>query len=397
MSPESLISWKDMTRFIRSIARVDLTESDKAFILKIAEQAGRFNNQANNQWEHLAGLASFNHLEPFLYYHIKSLGLRDHLPGQTQKSLAETYYRTKKATLEQIDAVHELVSKAEQSGIQVMALQGLALKKTVYNDPGLRGMGDIDLMVKPEDKNRFRELVVESGYLNKSNLFPDLFDKGFIQVDIHTHILNLDRIRARRFIFSEDLIPMWDSALKTDEGLYIPDFHDNIIALAAHALKHGYARLIWLTDINECLLICSREPKGWDILIERARFWRQEKILLYALILGEKILNSGIPLWVKKELGLRDLNFIEKHYLRLKAKEITPRSLPHVLWLQNIDTMDKKIKYLKEVIFPKDNVRQQILANPAHRNWKQFSGNRILDIFYSISLEIRSMIESIER
>lgn len=381
-----------MIRFIRSIARIDLFESDSVFIQNIFKSA-----ILNDQWINIQNLAQFNDLEPFLFYHINNFGITDKLPGKFIEPIKNSYIRIKQQTSEQIAAARELVYMGEQKGIPVMAIQGLSLKSTVYKNLDVRHLGDLDIMVRPKDREGFRGLVVDAGYSNKSPLFPDLFDRGFIQVDIHTHILNLDRIKTRRFIFPEDLTPMWNRAVKTETGLLMPDFFDNIIALSAHALKHCYSRLIWLTDIYECLLICSKEPKGWAVLIERAGFWGQKRILLYAVVLAERLLGARIPFWVKNELGLKDLNIMERHYLRLRTNGFAPRSLPHVLWLQSINSPGRKIKYLKEVIFPENNIREQILENPVHGDRRRFIAGRVLDVFNNIKMELQSVIESANR
>ena len=166
---------------------------------------------------------------------------------------------------------------------------------------------------------------------------------------------------------------MWERAVpffEQQDGLLLPDPFDNVVALAAHALKHSYSRLIWLADLHECLLELTGNPGGWEEVVERARFWQQKKIVLYALILVKRIFGLQVPLSAKQELGIGRLNVIEKHLLRLKLRGFSSGELCHVLWLCNIRGAGNKLKFIKETVFPRDEIMAQIIQD------KSWSGRR---------------------
>ena len=145
-----------------------------------------------------------------------------------------------------------------------------------------------------------------------------------------------------------------------EPGLLIPDPFDNLVALAAHALKHSYSRMIWLVDIHESLLRWAGGPDGRGRVVERPQSWSQEKILLYALILLERIFALKIPYRVKYELGIDSLGILEKHLLSLSLRGFKSKELCYALWLYNIKGAGNKIRFLKETVFPRDEAMAQI-------------------------------------
>ncbi|MBC8459499.1 MAG: nucleotidyltransferase family protein, partial [Deltaproteobacteria bacterium] len=331
-----MLSRQETVRFIRCISKTHLSQADMDHMLHFLKK--------DVPWDYLGALAEMEGIAGLLYYRLKTSDLVDYLPKSFIGRLENTYRQTKKHTLAILAKAEALSSSFEEAGISVLALQGLSLVK-VYGDPGLRPLGDADLMVKPCHKGKLKRLLYEAEYRMPSFMYPDLLCQDGIWVDIHTHILNLERIRSRQYLFPEDLAPMWVRAIPFFDksgGLLLLDPYDNFIALAAHALKHSYSRLIWLVDLYESLLKWAGNTGGWEGMIERAYFWRQEKVVLYALILMERIFDLKVPLWVKDYLGIRKLNILEKQVIRMKFKGFSSGELCYVLWLFNIKGIKRK-------------------------------------------------------
>jgi hypothetical protein len=359
-----MVSWWDIVKFIRCLSRRHLNRAEKDYVQSFVKK--------DVPWDNLAALAELEGVAGFFYYHLKDLDLFDSVSQTALKRLEDRYNQTKKYTLAVVANARALADKLEQTGIPVMVLQGLSLTR-LYGDKGLRPLGDVDLMVKPGHKEGFKQLLGQAGYQAVYPAYPDILYKDDLMVDIHTHVLNLDRIHNRRHIFPADLTPMWEKAVpffEQQDGLLLPDPFDNFVALAAHALKHSYSRLIWLVDLHECLLEIGDKPGGWGEVVKRVRFWQQERIVLYALILVENIFGLQVPLPVKQELGIGRLNILEKHLLRLKLRGFSSRGLCYVLWLCNIRGAGNKLKFIKETVFPKDEVMAQVIQD------KSWSGRR---------------------
>jgi hypothetical protein len=267
-----------------------------------------------------------------------------------------------------LEEIGRIAARLEQTGMPVLALQGLSLLP-LYEDLCLRPLGDVDLLVADDQKHDFIRMLVECGYAPAAGHYPNLMRKENLCIDLHTHILErLDRLQVlfpKKFVcvFRQRSAPLHGRCVRVADPI------DNLLALCCHALKHGYSRLIWLVDLHELLLALEKTtPKVWDEICARARAWRQEKSLLYALILLEAVFGLAVPAAVKKTLGLARLGCLEKYMLRLRARGFRSPYLPHVLYLHMTDGIAAKADFLREALYPEAATMSQVLQD---RHWKQ--------------------------
>ncbi len=251
--------------------------------------------------------------------------------------------------------------------LSVMALQGMTVVRA-YQHPGLRPMEDIDLLVRPKDMDRARQVLEKSGFRSRP-LYPDLLEKEGVLLDVHTHPLNLDRIRSRRFLFPEDVSPLWSRAVPFFDGeaggLLQPDRWDNFILLSAHALKHSYSLEKWLVDLKIIMAGWREDDADWAELIRRARFWRQERPVLYGLMLVEAMLGERMPRGVLSGLGVEQLTVVEKRILRMKAAGFASDRLCMALWFFMIEGWGRRSRFLWETVFPGRAVMGQVRGRRA--------------------------------
>lgn len=342
-----------MVRFIRTISRIHIGPDQKRVVAKFL--------QNDVPWNNLILLARSEGVDGFLYHHLSHLNDISQ-PTQALNQLKQSYLSYQQTRIHFENEAEFMSYQLEANGLSALALQGLSLLQ-VYKVPGLRPMGDIDILVRLPERHQVISSLKAVGFSAPNPEYPNNLIKNRLWLDIHIHVLNIDRIKSRRYIFPKDLSVLWDRAVPlfpSTKGILKPDPIDNFILLAAHTLKHSYSRMIWLTDLNESLIKFIFVPNRWSHLIERARFWNQEKIVLYGLIVIEGILGQNIPLKVKEALGYEKLSVFEKYVLRLKIKNVALSSYAIILWVFAIKGMRKKIEFLKETLFPREDVISQI-------------------------------------
>lgn len=347
------IYFQDLIKFIRTVSRLHLRESDRDSISDFVKR--------DVPWQAIADLAHIEGVEGFLYRHLKNWD-KANISGNILEQLEKSYRQTRDNTLRVKKTVRGFSEWFAELGISTIVLQGLSLLE-IYGDPGLRGMADIDFLVRASDKERVKKLLRALGFKTTDPTYPDTLYKKDIWVDLHTHVLNLDRIRARKYLFPKDLSSMWENAVPLfnhPNSLLRLDPFDNFVALSAHALKHSYRRLIWLVDLHEFLLVLVKERAGWEKLIKRSGAWHQERIVLYALILVQDTFNTPIPGWVKRELGVHQMGVIEKHLLRLKLRGLSMAEFYIPLWFFAMDGLGQRVKFVAETLFPRDEIMAQI-------------------------------------
>jgi len=179
--------------------------------------------------------------------------------------------------------------------VEIMLLKGASLLGTVYPLPGLRMMEDIDIMVQPEDLHGVRALIEQHGFRAEPDRV-NCYKKGQVILDLHTDALNIDRVGSRRWLFPQGMHPVWDKAIPWKKDLRQikrPTDMDNVLLLTQHALKHGFARLIWLVDI--WLILKDRSAEFWEQLYIRAEQLQQLDALYQALFLLEREFELAAP------------------------------------------------------------------------------------------------------
>jgi hypothetical protein len=172
--------------------------------------------------------------------------------------------------------------------------------ESVYGDPGLRPVADLDLIVRPADWRPFRKILEAQGFVDASPLpiepersrlrwiFAPYFRRGRLFLEIHFAPLG----------FHQPLVDenaVWASTemrrVGGGEARVMAPEHE-LAYLCAHALQHSYSRLIWLVDIAE---VCRRERIDGDVLIS---FCRREGLaapVYHAFRLVNRLWPGAVP------------------------------------------------------------------------------------------------------
>jgi hypothetical protein len=191
-----------------------------------------------------------------------------------------------------------------EAGIPVISFKGPALALTAYRNLALREFHDLDLMVRPEDVLRVRDLLVGDGYslwsplvryndaaLPRSSNRQVCFtskERG-TSVDLHWGALH------EMFSFQLDTEQLWQTAhVERQDGISFLSLSPEhlLLYLCAHGAKHCWRNLCWLCDI-----VChvqSQPTLDWDACTRMAQLAGCDLLLKHTLLLGE-VLGLQLP------------------------------------------------------------------------------------------------------
>ncbi len=113
-------------------------------------------------WSTLPQLAARQQVGPLLYWHLKEYAIP--YPQQTRRALAGMYARQKAMASGQAETLAEIIKTFTAAGIACVVIKGGALAHIIYPEPGLRPMEDLDILVKPQQAQQARALLVEIGF-----------------------------------------------------------------------------------------------------------------------------------------------------------------------------------------------------------------------------------------
>jgi hypothetical protein len=175
--------------------------------------------------------------------------------------------------------------------IEAIPLKGLYLAHHLYPSPGLRDMGDVDLLIR---RTCLRDADAELRRLGYApDVEPERLDggtlnaveywrEGSMPVHLHWHVSNAS---LPHFMYHVDVDELWREARG---GVFAPQHL--LVTLCEHALKHSYAELIHLTDVE----LASRGV-DWALVAETARRWGLEQAVHYALVLLHDLAEVESP------------------------------------------------------------------------------------------------------
>ena len=187
----------------------------------------------------------------FFLYSQKKIKLETHLKNEYFK-----FYQNNK--IRNIILIEYIKKLSETFDGQIFFFKGFPLILDVYPDIAIRHLYDIDIWTCKKNKLNVSNFLKENNWVEiSSNRFK--YDAYFI--DLHTSILNADRIPARHNIISE-----LEEIIKKDNLFHVknqeikilsihPQYH--IIILMLHFLKHNFAHYTSLLDI--CYLLKKYE------------------------------------------------------------------------------------------------------------------------------------------
>src|SRR4030042_1358189 len=305
---------------------------------------------SNLDWIRIETFAAEEGVLGILYKNLKNTGV----PQSTLALFKDYYLSIAAQNLINSNALERLENALVSVQVKVMALKGASLLNSIYPNIGMRVMGDLDLMIRPEEQKRFINLLQNLGY-REDPLLPHIFQKDRVIIDIHSHAMNIERIPSRSALFPLGMGPVWLNSIPWKEGyqwLRRPDDVDNVLLLSQHLMKHSFSKLIWLVDILK--LIRNKDGMFWTSLFKRSNYLGQGKSFSYTLYLLDRIFSIR-PTTGPEDL-FHSLSRFERGILEAKANVESIEFIGPIMSMSCVQGFSNKIALGWESLFPKDEL-----------------------------------------
>lgn len=264
------------------------------------------------EWEHLLLLARQQGVAPVLWQRLQSGGQLGLVPAALAQRMEELAYAT---TVRNLRLYHELggiLSNLRQENIEVIVLKGAHLAATVYSDPALRYMNDIDLLFHPADVPAAVAVLQALSYqpaaqidwakhLTTDHHLPRFGKAGVVAgVEIHWTITRPQQT------YTIALEGLWARAMPvTLAGVTVLGLcpEDLLLHICEHATYHHHflQRMRFLCDID-ALIRRYAQAMDWEQVQSRAQDYRWAKGVHLALLLAQHLLATPVPNWVLHQL-----------------------------------------------------------------------------------------------
>ncbi|MCX8036111.1 MAG: nucleotidyltransferase family protein [Candidatus Sumerlaeia bacterium] len=196
-----------------------------------------------------------------------------------------------------------ILKSLQLAGIEAIPYKGPVLAAYVYGDPALRQFADLDLLVRPSDVRRAKDVLLAQDYRLVPPLTPAQEraqlrwqweyalsrNAGAVHVELHW------RLAPRTFSLPLPIEPFWERKIAVplhDTPVDSLSPEDLLLALSIHAYKHYWERLEWLVAASQ--LVRLHPHMDWPYLERTAGRAGACRIVAVTLALSE--LLAGVPL-----------------------------------------------------------------------------------------------------
>jgi hypothetical protein len=262
-------------------------------------------------WEYLLDLGLRHGLLPLARERLRRLepGL---VPPPVLDRLERGYYTSLRRNLRLAAGLAEAVAALQAAGIEPIVLKGGALAGTVYPDPGLRPMLDLDLLVPVAAMGRAGSALAAIGYHLPPGLpacpvaFQQRFGGGLdwlrqggsgpLAIDLQHDLVGVDFCR-HAFGLEPAALRAAARPLPLVRGQALQlSAEDTLIHLCLHpALHDAYALpLLAYVDIDR-LLAGEACAAFWQRLAERAAQFRVRAVVYHGLRRARALLGTPVP------------------------------------------------------------------------------------------------------
>ena len=276
----------------------------------------------------------------------------DHL--NTAYAQARAQWLLRKTALQRFLAI-----MAQEPAWPVILLKGAALALTLYDDPALRPMNDVDALVGPEHLMTVVERMRASGYEERSLGTGDEvgYLHHFIFTDPHTGV-RFELHRTLPLLPDEDALGWFLARTQARDLAGLPFLtlspEAQLLHLASHAvLEHGGvqgALGIWFYDIDQ-LIRRRGEDMDWDTTLARAEDLAWEAALQEAIRLARQYFATPVPMAIQTWLQLPQNDLSGYNILRSMTASSRSSSLTVFHILRGL-TWRQRIRQLSHMLFP---------------------------------------------
>lgn len=199
--------------------------------------------------------------------------------------------------------------------IPVVVIKGYALAHTIYPDPALRAVGDIDVLVRAEDRDRLLRLLTDQGYgfeplppppwgfISEASYAPFVSPDGTCNLDVHIHP---DCYPAFRSLTTQAVFAAADRI--ADDGLTIrvPSASHAFLLCATNVAKDKFG-VFSARKIADAMRLARAGAVDWAQLDELARAgnYRTPFRVFVKLLVDLGLPQAFLPAWSQAPLSNR--------------------------------------------------------------------------------------------
>lgn len=323
-------------------------------------------------WNALLQIAEEHHVTPLLYMRLSQSSMA--VPPEAQETLQAAYQRNVFHSMANAAELIALLKALAREGIAAIPFKGVVLAATMYGELAARPAGDLDILIRLEDRARATAILLNDGYTLVPQVgrrgetaglenFEDHFERA--RDGMVTELrwrFDLIQSRFKRELGMDWVWPHRQTTVLA--GAELPDLAAEILLpmLCMHGSKHHWSRLIWICDVAQ--LLAARPDLNWKRTIQEAKRSGLWRALALGVLLAHRVADADVPPAVLRRFesigGLRRLAQHIDRNLFHPAERMPGTFIPYHLQLLGVRD---RIAYLSSLDFLQPNERDYAVLN----------------------------------
>jgi len=204
-----------------------------------------------------------------------------------------------------LDELHRLVTGFAAIGVRAIPFKGPTLSVMLWDEPGMRDPGDLDLLVSERDYPRARSALLAQGYSMVHGPRHERVVRqaqmkradGRVDVDLHW------ALAPRRFLVDMDARHVWSDVQRATLAghafeVLSPTLTLNMLCL--QGAKERWTRLDRICDVAR--LVRTRPDMDWALAGEQAAAFGPARYLRLGLALAAEVAGQELPDQARRDL-----------------------------------------------------------------------------------------------
>jgi len=207
-------------------------------------------------------------------------------------------------------ALGPVLAQAAGEGIRVVVYKGAALAGRYYDEPWMRAMSDVDVLVAPADEARLHALLARNGFTTLASApgrtwsVKASHERTFISPAAGARMLDVHTAPAQparyRFLV-DDMLRRAQPGTLFEAPVHLLTAADELLVMAANQ-AHDHYRFGLLRYLDAWLLV-ARSTVDWDALIATAHAAGVASAAWLTLANAQRIAGAAVPEAVLARLG----------------------------------------------------------------------------------------------
>ena len=278
-------------------------------------------------WDYFVNRSLDTLLAPIIYRCFSKLELSPtYIPFEVIQKLKKIYDIVLSNNLRLAIQFESLLPQFEKKGIEVIALKGMDVIHSLYDDFGIRQTSDIDLLFKVGQLNQAREVFFERGFQCQyfmpqgalaitNHPSPYKFYNESVSYDFH---IGFNKIYEKGRILVEEILARATVQKPfSNSSFFILEANDNFVYLTQHLSEHFYSFDCKLVSFIDLVELIRKEKIHWDLVIKRSISWNCFETMSEMIFLVSEYFGCEVPAHIISEVSNEKRNELRAIFITL--------------------------------------------------------------------------------